>query len=165
VNKAAMKTLTVWRIVAPQHIETAFSGIGAERYGGRFNSKGHKLVYTAGSLSLALLELLVQVNDRRRLIGYHTLPATFEVSLMALREGTDLPQGWDARPHTRVSQMAGDQWLARQDSLVLRVPSVVIPQEYNFLINPVHPDFGRLQIGAAFPIPLDERLLPAPITP
>lgn len=152
-----MAQITVWRIVDPKHAADAFSGIGAEILGGRFNSKGRRLVYTAGSVSLALLELLVQANKRSRLREYLCIPATFDASQVEVHDA-DLPNGWDARPYTHVSQHFGDRWLEEERSLVLRVPSVVVPQEYNYLINPAHPEMGTVEIGDAFPAPFDDRL-------
>lgn len=151
--------LTVWRIVGPAYVDDAFSGEGAELHGGRFNSKGRKVVYTAGSISLTLLELLVQAGKKERLAGHLCLPATFDEAHVELLVRTDLPAGWDARPYTRVSQEIGDQWWEEQRSLVLGVPSVVVPQEYNYLINPLHPAFDEIEIGSAFPAPFDRRLI------
>lgn len=149
--------MQVWRITSPTYVDSAFSGIGAEVFGGRFNSPGHKVVYTAGSLALAVLELLVQVNKRERLRGYVCMSATFDDA--AIETVPHVPEGWDARPYTRASQEIGDRWLKEQRSLVLRVPSVVIPQEYNYLINPLHPDFKDVEIGDAFAAPFDARLM------
>lgn len=154
-----MARITVWRIVDPRYAADAFSSIGAEILGGRFNSKGRRLVYTAGSVSLALLELLVQANKRSRLRGYLCNPATFDASQVEMLDGDDLPEGWDARPYTRVSQDFGDRWLDEERSLVLRVPSVVVPQEYSFLINPAHPEVETIEIGEAIQAPFDERLM------
>jgi RES domain-containing protein len=149
---------TVWRIVDPKYAESAFSGIGAEIAGGRFNSKGRRMVYTAGSVSLAMLEQLVQANKRRRLRGHVCIPVTFEETFVEAHDADSLPKGWDARPYRHASQDFGDRWLREQRSLVLCVPSVVVPQEYNYLINPSHPDMGAVEIGDAFLTPFDVHL-------
>jgi RES domain-containing protein len=151
--------ITVWRIVDPLYAGNAFSGIGAEAYGGRFNSKGRKVVYASGSLSLAMLEMLVQANKRSRLAGHLCISAAFDDSAVEILSRDHLPEGWDARPYTNVSQRIGDEWWDEKRSLVLRVPSVIVPQEHNYLIDPTHPNFGEVAIGEAFPIPFDSRLI------
>lgn len=151
--------ITVWRLVARRHFNTALTGEGAALLGARFNSKGRKLVYAAGSLSLALLEILVQAGDRSRLKDFVTIPIGVGETLIQTAESAALPGGWNARPHGAASQQFGDRWLDDARSAVLRVPSVVVPTEYNYLINPAHPDFRRLEIGVPTPAPLDPRLL------
>lgn len=151
--------MRVWRITHSRHIETAFSGAGAEKFGGRFNSKGRRLVYSAGSISLAMLEILVQANNRSRLSTHLCISATFDDSLIETADSSALPPGWDARPYERASQDFGDQWLDEKRSLVLDVPSIVNPYERNYLINPMHPRFGALAVGDPFPAPFDPRLI------
>ncbi|GAB5521758.1 MAG: RES family NAD+ phosphorylase [Rhodothermales bacterium] len=150
--------MTVWRITHERYQADAFSGLGAERYGGRFNSPGHRLVYTASSISLALLELLVQANSRERLKQHVCIPATFDGEWVEQPSVDALPAGWNARPYGRASQAFGDQWLREQRSLVLSVPSIVNPYERNCLINPAHPYFGRIELGEPVPAPFDSRL-------
>ncbi len=154
-----MGQITVWRIVDPRYAADAFSGAGAEQTGGRFNSPGRRIVYAAGSISLALLEMLVQANKRSRLSGHLCIPAAFDEGFIETAEKEDLPVDWDFRPYGYVSQVYGDDWIQGLRSLVLRVPSIVVPQEYNYLINPLHPDFGAVKIGAAFEAPFDPRLI------
>lgn len=153
------RTLTVWRLVHERHVDRAFSGEGAEQYGGRFNSKGRKVVYTAGSLSLAMLELLVQANRRKRLSNHFCIPATIAHSHVEPRSLQEMPAGWDARPYKQVSQEFGDKWLSERESLVLAVPSVVVPQEYNYLINPEHEASDEIELGEPFPASFDRRLI------
>ncbi len=153
-----MILLEAWRITPPQYADADFSGLGAEKIGGRFNSKGRRVVYTSGSLSLALLELLVQAGDRRRIRHYRCRSVTFHEQQVEMLDAGDLPEGWDVRPYTRVSQEVGDRWLEEERSLILRVPGVVVPQEYNYLINPLHPDFLDLTLSDPMPVPFDPRL-------
>jgi RES domain-containing protein len=150
--------VTVWRIVDPRYADRAYSGDGAEKFGGRFNGRGRKLVYASGSLSLALLELLVQAGRRERLAGHRCIPAGLPRDHIEVVTASDLPAGWDGRPYGRASQDFGDAWIASGRSLALQVPSVVNPFESNVLVNPLHPDFGELRIGRAVPLPLDPRL-------
>ena len=137
---------------------TAFSGEGAEEYGGRFNSVGIPIVYTSESVSLATLELLAKAGGRQRLSGRVVLPVTFEESQGIALDEEDLPEGWDDRPYGPASQQVGDKWIQSEESLVLRVPSVVVPEEHNYLINPEHPEFEELEIGEPRPLNVDPRL-------
>jgi RES domain-containing protein len=139
-------------------VGTAFSGEGAEEYGGRFNSVGIPIVYTSESVSLATLELLAKAGGRQRLSGRVVLPVTFEESQGIALDEEDLPEGWDDRPYGPASQQVGDKWIQSEESLVLRVPSVVVPEEHNYLINPEHPEFEELEIGEPRPLNVDPRL-------
>lgn len=153
-----MSEIKVWRITSEDHAESAFSGEGAEKYGGRFNSVGTPIVYTSGSLALATLELLAKVNSRRRLAGSVCIPAGFEEKRAVACEESDLPEDWDARPYGPASRKVGDEWIHAGKSLVLRVPSVVVPREHNYLINPAHPDFDEIEIGEPEPLEPDPRI-------
>ena len=153
-----MGKITAWRITSEKHVGTAFSGEGAEEYGGRFNSVGIPIVYTSESVSLATLELLAKAGGRQRLSGRVVLPVTFEESQGIALDGEDLPEGWDDRPYGPASQQVGDKWIQSEESLVLRVPSVVVPEEHNYLINPEHPEFEELEIGEPRPLDVDPRL-------
>lgn len=151
--------ITVWRITAPEYAETAYSGEGARLWGGRFNSPGRRVVYASGSLALATLEVLAGANDRRRLRGYLAVSATLDEEAIETLGAADLPPGWDARPYTAASQAVGDAWLDEGRSLALRVPSVVVPVEWNVLLNPAHPDYDAVTIGRPTVAPFDSRLL------
>ena len=153
------EAITAWRITPAKYQETAFDGAGAEEYGGRFNSVGVPVVYTSATLSLATLEVLTRTNKRSRLAGRVCLPVTFEERHVTTYAASDLPDRWDARPYEPGSQAVGDEWARSEASLVLRVPSVVVPSENNYLINPKHPDFDDLIFGEAVPLDPDPRLL------
>ena len=116
-------------------------------------------MYASESISLAMLELLVQVNKRTRLKNHVCTSASFNESVVEMLEIADLPSGWDARPYTSVSQDVGDRWLDEERSLILRVPTVVNPHEYSLLINPLHPKFDEIDIGEPFAAPFDRRLV------
>ncbi|NBC65962.1 MAG: RES domain-containing protein [Bacteroidetes bacterium] len=153
-----MGTIRVWRICRRKYKESAFSGEGPKLYGGRFNSEGLTAVYTSGSLSLSLLEMLVRTNDRsylRHCIIFHAEIPEFLVDSPAL---TDLPEGWNKIPYGHTSQDFGDDWLSSNKSLALKIPSVVIPIEYNYVLNPNHPDYSNLQIKEKEQAGIDERL-------
>lgn len=148
-----MSTITAWRITSKEHVDSAFSGEGAKRYGGRFNSPGVPMVYAAESLALATLELLTKVSNRHQLGGRVCIPVSFSRAHVLEKEEADLPKDWDKRPYGSASQKVGDAWIESEASLVLRVPSVVESREYNYLIHPTHPEFEELTVGE--PEPLD----------
>ncbi|HUF10951.1 MAG TPA: RES family NAD+ phosphorylase [Rhodothermales bacterium] len=149
--------MRVWRLVHARHAADAFSGEGAARFGGRFNSPGVAVVYTSGSLSLAMLELIVQVGSPRRLLDFVYLTADFDSGLVEHLE-EPLPSGWDALPHHSVGQKLGDRWIGEGRSAVLRVPSVVVTGEFNYLINPHHPDSAAIEISEPSRAPFDVRI-------
>lgn len=150
---------TVWRIDQGRYATTAFSGIGAQSAGGRFNSVGTAVVYTADTYALAMFEVRVHVPTFRGMRGRVVTTAEIEDDLVEALNVEDLPADWQARPAPRSTQALGDAWVASARSVVLRVPSVVVPGHVNYVLNPAHPDFGRIRIGAASPLMLDPRLV------
>ena len=151
--------IRAWRIVKTRFSVDAFSGEGARLYGGRWNSAGVAMVYTAGSKSLATLELLVHLDSSALLPSYSICPVDFDDSLVEVVDPADLPSDWQQSPAPTSLQVMGDEWISRQSSLVLRVPSAIVADESNYLINPVHKDFKKLLVGRMKPFSLDPRLL------
>lgn len=144
-------------MVKQQHAATAFSGEGAAKYGGRWNSSGVPLVYTSGSQALAILELRVHLNPPMPL-RYVLFPVQFDESLMERLSPASLPWDWTDHPPAPSTQRLGNAWAVSERSAVLEVPSVLVPGEPNYLLNPVHPDFQRIRIGTPEPFTLDPRL-------
>lgn len=150
--------LTVWRMTTAPHAGTAFSGEGARLYGGRWNPKGVPMVYTAGSQSLAMLELLVQDDPLRA--RYVMIPATLPDRLKIERIAVEtLSADWRSPESREQLRAIGADWCRRGSSAVLAVPSAVIPSETNYLLNPLHPAFARIAIGAAEDFVTDLRLI------
>ena len=147
-----------WRIVQERFSGQAFSGEGARLYGGRWNSPGHPVVYTASSRSLAVLEMLVHLDGPQLLSSYFLYEAAFPESLVTELAAADLPSDWRDGPAPRHAQTMGDNWLRGGSSTVLRVPSVLIPEESNYLLNPNHPDFKSIRISAPQKFGFDPRL-------
>lgn len=149
---------TVWRITTRRFVDHAFSGEGARLYGGRWNRAGQSMIYTAASRSLALLEMLVQDEPLRA--HYVLIPAhlSHKVSIEYL-DAAALPPGWRAQAGREQLQALGGEWLRQARTCVLAVPSVVVPAEQNFLINPQHPDFRRISLGEPETLETDLRLL------
>lgn len=146
-------------IVKTKRASTAFDGEGARRSGGRWNSVGTPLVYAASSIALACLEILVHLDDPALLTAYSVIGVEFEEHLLASLSPADLPSDWSALPAPPACARLGEEWFKTGSTPVLRVPSAVVPLESNFLLNPRHADFGRIQIGETLPFGFDERLL------
>lgn len=141
-------SVVAWRIVKRRFARQAFTGEGARRFGGRWNSPGQAVVYTADSQALAALEILVHLDSENLLRKYVAIPVTIGEDLISIPDIAKLPKNWKAFPAPRATRILGDQWVFSRESAVLRVPSVVIPDESNYLLNPLHEDFKKLIIGA-----------------
>jgi RES domain-containing protein len=152
-----------WRITKTKRVASAFDGEGARRSGGRWNSVGTPMVYTSATIALASLQVLVHLEDSSVLPYYSVLPVEFDESLMRWLDVTTLPANW-LDPMTPIAlQQIGDAWAKARESVVLRVPSVIVSSEDNYLLNPAHPDFTLLKFGPAQPFDFDSRLLKAPV--
>lgn len=144
-----------YRIVKEKYWESAFDGEGARLYGGRWNSKGVPVVYTSDSLALCSLEILVHLPSYTLLADYIYVSLIFDSDLVTEPHIID---GWNERPISKVSQAIGDHWIKEGLSAVLRVPSVILPDGYNYLVNIHHPDFNQIKIGIPQPLAFDSRL-------
>ena len=153
---------TGWRIVKSRYASTAFDGEGARLYGGRWNSPGTRIVYTSSTISLAVLEVLVHLQEASILSSYSLISAGFDDALVERLDRSMLPDGWRSYPAPSELQRIGDEWVRRQRSAVLEVPSVIVERESNYLLNPTHPDFSSVVIGEPEPFTFDERLLAEP---
>jgi RES domain-containing protein len=142
--------ITSWRIARAEYADSAFNGEGAARFGSRWNPAGIPVVYTAQSASLAALELLVHLDNEHALRSFVLFACTFR------DEAVDDIESYRA---AGTSQQIGAAWVAAAREPVLRVPSVVIETEFNYLLNPVHPDFAKIEIADPVPFRLDMRLL------
>lgn len=149
---------TTWRIVRPEFAEEAFTGQGAFLHGGRWHTPGHAVVYTAATRALATLELLANVPRPRRLPEYRMISCHFPEALIDTLNVL-LPENWTAYPAPPLLQQLGDAWLLSKSSAILKVPSAVIPAEFNYLLNPEHPDFRSIDIGEPKLFQLNYRLL------
>lgn len=151
--------LTAWRIVKRKLAGRAFDGEGARRYGGRWNSKGVAVIYTAQSQSLAALEMLAHLDSAQLLQHYAVIPVRIHPSLVIRVDVSSLPKDWKVSPPPRRLAAIGDAWVWSQESPVLQAPSAVVPAESIFLLNPLHPHFKRLEIGKPARFQFDPRLL------
>ena len=150
--------LVAWRIADRRH--PVFSGEGAALFGGRWNSRGQRVIYASASYAGAMLEMLVHAGIGKLPKNQGSIridiPPTVTVEEI---EATDVP-GWDQEDVT-APRAYGDAWVKSARSCVLLVPSIVARHENNVLINVAHPDFHRLKVGPPEPVDWDRRLFSA----
>ncbi len=152
--------IRAYRLCKTRHMAGAFIGEGARLNGGRWNSRGNSMVYTSSSLSLATLEVLVHLEEPE-VLGNLFSWASLEIPSDTLEtlEPRNLPDGWNDDESGHVSRAIGDAWLRSMRNAALAVPSVVTPGEWNYLLNPAHPDFQKILVGAPQAFRPDTRLL------
>jgi RES domain-containing protein len=150
---------SLWRIVQRKYAAEAFSGEGSAKYGARWNQKGTAIVYCSQSESLAQLEILVRTQRAKDLGLYVLIEVRVPEELIETLPDDELPDDWNALPESNSTREMGTKWATEKRSVVLGVPSVVIPSELNFLLNPEHPDFSKIEIGNPKPVGWDRRLL------
>jgi len=148
----------LWRVVKRKHAATAFDGKAAQRFGGRWNSPGRRVVYASAGKSLALLEILVHLDVGRALPRLVAFAFDVDTELVDRLSAARLIRHWRTSSGLLVTQQIGDEWLASGRALALAVPSAIVPEESNYLLNPAHPAFGRLKFGRPVPFLLDPRL-------
>jgi len=147
---SAAKAVSVWRVAAdtPYYTADALTGEGARLTGGRWNRKGTPLVYAAGSISLAVLETLAHLElgglPLNRYLVRLDIPLKVWNSRTVFEPEKNI--GWDALPAGLVSLDAGDDWLRQARTALMQVPSVIVPEEFNILINPEHKDSQALRV-------------------
>lgn len=135
------------------------SAKGSFLQGGRWNSPGTAVVYTAQSRALAMAEVAVYLTFENMPRDYMMLeievPEHFKIAKISR---ADLPGDWNVFPHLPAAQRWGDEFVKRGKCLVLQVPSAVVPGDYNYLLNPNHPGYEQVEIGDKREFPFDPRL-------
>ena len=153
-----------WRLASVEYsrtVEDMLSGKGALRYGGRWHSPGRRVVYLSASLALASLELLVHLRETDVLRAYRKLSVGTPERLVKAADVRALPADWARTSLHPVTQQIGDRWLDSLASVVLAVPSAVVIGEVNYIVNPAHPDFARLEPGEITDYCYDPRIVKA----
>jgi RES domain-containing protein len=153
--------MEVWRLVKSRRAASAFDGEGARLFGGRWNSVNTPMVYSSPSVSLAVLEILVHLENGTALAKYSLVRAEIPEELISALPATLLPTDWAQEPAPQSTKTLGDQWVRGNSSVGLVVPSGVVAREENVLFNPNHPDFRQVQIDRPAEFELDPRLVQA----
>jgi RES domain-containing protein len=149
--------MIVWRLCRAIHAAGAFSGEGARRYGGRWNSRGVPMVYCSSSLALAAIELFVHLDPTQAPSDLVAISATLpegEPARSITQE--ELPQDWWT--DLAATRGLGDAWIGSGSSLALRVPAVPIRAEWNLLVSPLHPRMVEVRIDPPQPFVFDARM-------
>ncbi len=152
--------MLVYRIEREKYLSSTLSGTGASMAKGyRWNSYNTKLVYTSESRALATLEVSVHLDLSEdlpidRFYVEIEIPNDIEVLEVHLK---DLPPDWNSIPPSISTQVIGDDFVFENDAAILKVPSSIVPQEYNYLINPNHPSAKRIKVKKVIPMSFDSR--------
>jgi RES domain-containing protein len=151
--------MTVYRLSKGKY-HSDLSGKGAELFGGRWNSKGVAMLYTSESRALAFAEVAMHIPlgivPKDYFLIAISIPASAKVLQLTEQE---LPADWRSNPHSHSTQNIGDQFIAQARHLVLKVPSAVVPGDFNYLINPRHPQATGITIKSIEPFEFDSRFM------
>lgn len=152
-------TVTVYRLTKVRYQKQIFSGLGGLYAQGRWTSRGRPVVHTSESISLAVLEYTL--NYKRSgwvpasVLGRAVIPDDVTIDAVKM---SDLPRTWSEPDSPSALREIGDNWLERSATAVLKVPSAVVIEEWNCLLNPQHPDFAKLTFGKPGRYQFDRRL-------
>jgi RES domain-containing protein len=149
---------TFFRIVQSQWAASAITGEGARRWGGRWNPTGMAAVYLAESRALAALEILVHAPREALRVEWNVIAVNVPDTLIIVRSPADLPADWRALPSSPGARRFGEAWQRAGRSVALSLPSVVVPEERVLLVDPLHPDFVKLQVSEPQEFRFDPRL-------
>jgi RES domain-containing protein len=134
------------------------SGTGARLYGGRWNSEGRPAVYLASSRSLAVLEVLVHLPPLMIPNDYCLVEIEVPDNSITRIAVNQLPANWKDISPPIVLRQTGDEFLKKQTNLLMKVPSAIVPAEFNYLVNIRHPDMKKVRVLKSEPFDFDERL-------
>lgn len=148
--------MTIYRITKEKYA-TQFNGKGAAKFGHRWNSKGTEVIYCAESRALALAELSVYLNVTMASTKYAMLHIEVPDKTKIKTISKMLPENWNNYPHLKNTKVIGDEFVAEDKFLLMKIPSAIVHGDYNYIINPRHKDFINIEISAAEHFPVDER--------
>lgn len=152
--------MTIYRLTKVRYKDTAFTGLGTLQSGGRWHQAGAVVVYASDTPAGALLEVIVQ-TEAASLLGHSYVLFTIDFDRdrhLLVLEPKVWPADWRALVWPPTTQLIGTRWFRDQDSVILQVPSAIVPQQHNYLINPQHPLFHELQIDGPTLFEIDPRL-------
>lgn len=150
--------MKIWRICRARFAAEAFTGEGARRFGGRWNSRGVPMVYASSSLALAAVELFVHLEPNQQPDDLVAVAATLPAGEPAQRLAPkDLPRNW-AGNNFEPLRAIGDKWIREKSSLAIEVPSAALRMEWNVLVNPLHPAVAKIKIEKPQPFRFDARM-------
>jgi RES domain-containing protein len=150
--------MIVYRL-SKEKFKTDLSGIGAEKFGGRWNNKGTRIIYTAQSRALANLEVAVHV-------ALKGLPKNYYLTSIEIPDSGVLTynlkklkgKNWQMNPPIPFTKIEGDSFIKANKGLILKVPSAIVKGDFNYLINPLHKEFQKIKVRSTEAFSFDERL-------
>ncbi|WP_264530709.1 RES family NAD+ phosphorylase [Flavobacterium sp. N502540] len=152
--------MKVFRIEREKYLSSTLAGIGASMSEGfRWNSLNTRMVYTAESRALATLEVSVHLDLSEDLPldrFYVEIEIPDEITIQEVRL-EDLPEDWNSKPPILITQTIGDDFIDYNEAAILKVPSCIVPQEFNYLINPAHPDSKKIKVVSTNRMNFDSR--------
>ena len=149
--------MIVFRLIQEKY-SPDWEGKGAEIIGRRWNSQGIPMIYTSESRALCTAEIAVHLHLGISPASYLLLTIDIPGEVLVLEvEADSLPVNWRRFPSHQITKNLGDQFIAENHYAVMKVPSAVIPGDFNFLINPHHSDFGKIKVVKSEPYEFDER--------
>lgn len=148
--------MILYRITNAKYADD-LSGNGARLYGGRWNSEGKPMLYLASSRSLAVLESLAHLVSTNIPANFLILSIEVPDDFLAVPENI-LPDNWNEYPEQHILKQIGNSFLQRNEHLLLKVPSALVPEEFNYLMNPLHPKAGKVKVINKTPFRFDDRL-------
>lgn len=146
------------RLCRSKYARTALDGEGARRAGGRWGPPGVPIAYCSSTLSLCALECLVHFDVSEAPSDYVAVALEIPEPSVEVLPTTELPRDWRDTPPPRALRALGREWADSLRSAVLRVPSAIVPDEANYLVNPRHPDVSRIRVAAPVPFRFDPGL-------
>ncbi len=153
--------MLVYRIEREKYLETVLDGLGAAKSSGfRWNSINTRMVYTSESRALATLEVVMHLDLAEDLPAdryFVEIEIDDDLPILELKV-EDLPEGWDSKPPGFITQFIGDDFVSQANAAILKVPSSIVPEESNYLINPVHHDKNKIRVLRSYPMRFDGRL-------
>lgn len=150
--------MVVYRVANLKYKDSTLSGVGAEKVGGRWNEIGTRAVYCSENISLALLEYYVHSEN------ISTLPTKIVVAKIAIpdefmiEEYSELPENWNEYPYSSKTTVFFSKKAKNRDFFAVKVPSTIVPLEYNFVLNPLYKNFGQVEIVEFIDLSIDDRL-------
>jgi RES domain-containing protein len=150
---------TIYRIVHERYRDDPFSGKGGLHHRSRWASKGQLVSYATDHLATATLEKLAGIVRADLMTDMVYAKAEIESEQEGVLAADELPEDWDALPASDATRVIGDTWLDAGSHVLLRVPSVVLPDSYNYVVNAAHPGMSDLEVVEVAPLLLDNRVL------
>ena len=152
--------MILWRLANKDKVKSSLTGIGSKSTGGRWNHPGTPVVYCSESIALCLLELQTRVD-------LDLLPDNYMKIKLSLPDSSSIKEFPHKNQlskylnpfHTQLSRDYGTKWAEDKETLILKVPSAVVPEQFNYILNPMHPEMNKVKIAESTKLYIDPRIL------